>query len=54
MKICVFDDHVLLTGANTSEIYFTYRTDRYIILKNTPRLADFLEDSVNAILDCCH
>ena len=41
-KIYLFDDNVILSGANLSQIYFTNRTDRYILFKNQPILCDFL------------
>ena len=34
MKIFVSDDTVLITGANLSDIYFTNRQDRYVVVKN--------------------
>lgn len=42
MKMYVFDDSVLLSGANLSETYFTNRQDRYILFKNAPELRDFV------------
>ena len=44
MKFYVFDNDVLLTGANLSENYFTERQDRYMLIKNVPELANWLED----------
>lgn len=52
MKVAVFDDHVVMTGANLSENYFTDRQDRVIIFKNAPKLADFCEDLINSMVDC--
>jgi len=40
----ICDDDIILTGANLSEQYFVSRKDRYIIIKNCPELADYLED----------
>ena len=51
MKICVFDDHVLLTGANLSDNYFTEREDRWILFKNNPQLADYCDDLANTMID---
>ncbi len=31
-KSVIFDDTILLTGANLSEDYFTNRKDRYIVI----------------------
>lgn len=40
----VFDENVVLTGANLSEEYFTTRQDRYMLFQNTPVLSDLLSD----------
>jgi CDP-diacylglycerol--glycerol-3-phosphate 3-phosphatidyltransferase len=39
MKLVVADETVLITGANLSEIYFTNRQDRYVVIRDS-RLAD--------------
>eukprot|EP01038_Epipyxis_sp_PR26KG_P009042 gene9042-12191_t len=33
-KFCIFDNNVILTGANLSHEYFTTRLDRYVIFNN--------------------
>lgn len=43
MKFFVFDDTVLLSGANLGESYFTNRADRYIVISNCPKLASYYE-----------
>lgn len=43
-KFAVFDNSVLLTGANFEEQYFLNRRDRYWIVNECPELADYLED----------
>lgn len=40
VKAAVFDDAVLWTGANLSETYLTQRQDRYILIRDSPELAD--------------
>lgn len=40
VKAAVFDDNVLWTGANLSEQYLTHRQDRYILIRDSPELAD--------------
>ncbi|XP_054726594.1 CDP-diacylglycerol--glycerol-3-phosphate 3-phosphatidyltransferase, mitochondrial [Anastrepha obliqua] len=40
MKVYLFDDAVLISGANLSNDYFTKRQDRYILIEDKP-LADF-------------
>ena len=47
MKIIVVDNTVIITGANLSDIYFTYRQDRYMVLHDVPMLADSLHDIVS-------
>lgn len=34
MKLYIFDDTLLITGANLSETYFTNRQDRYMVIKD--------------------
>jgi len=41
-KYLVFDENVILTGANLSEEYFTRRQDRYFLLKNSQILSSAL------------
>lgn len=40
MKFYVFDDTVILSGANLSDTYFTTRQDRYVVIRSK-QLADF-------------
>lgn len=49
MKICIFDDNVLITGANLSDQYFTNRQDRYVLIKDCPELANFFEGLVQGV-----
>ncbi|XP_073999394.1 phosphatidylglycerophosphate synthase 1 [Rhodnius prolixus] len=49
MKLYLFDDDVLISGANLSEDYFTKRQDRYMLVKNCKELADFYWELVNRI-----
>ena len=46
MKICIFDDNVIVTGANFEEQYFLNRKDRYWIINECKELSDYLEDLV--------
>lgn len=50
MKGAVFDDHVVLTGANLSEDYFVDRQDRYWIFNDCKDLADYFEDIVGTYI----
>ncbi|XP_030064504.1 CDP-diacylglycerol--glycerol-3-phosphate 3-phosphatidyltransferase, mitochondrial isoform X2 [Microcaecilia unicolor] len=51
IKVYVFDDNVVLSGANLSDSYFTNRQDRYIWLQGCPELADFFTELVEAVGD---
>lgn len=43
-KFLVFDNDVLITGANLSDIYFENRQDRYMLIKNTKLLSDYVSN----------
>ncbi|CAG8529520.1 6754_t:CDS:2, partial [Paraglomus occultum] len=49
IKAFVFDDDIILSGANLSRNYFTNRQDRYVIFKNLPCLADYFADLLRTI-----
>ncbi|KAK9502649.1 hypothetical protein O3M35_011377 [Rhynocoris fuscipes] len=49
IKLYMFDNNVLISGANLSEDYFTKRQDRYMLVKDCKELADFCWDLVNKI-----
>ena len=51
-KFMVFDNSVILTGANLSEEYFLSRKDRYILINDVPELADYLEDYMDIFAEC--
>ncbi|XP_073463013.1 CDP-diacylglycerol--glycerol-3-phosphate 3-phosphatidyltransferase, mitochondrial [Aquarana catesbeiana] len=51
MKVYLFDDNVILSGANLSDSYFTNRQDRYILLQGCAQLADFFSELVEAVGD---
>lgn len=51
MKMAVFDNNVILTGANLSDSYFTDREDRWIVFKECKELADYCDDLANTMLD---
>ena len=48
-KMCVFDQDVLLCGANLNHDYFTNRQDRYILFKSQEYMAQFYIDLLNVI-----
>ncbi|CAD5116077.1 DgyrCDS5007 [Dimorphilus gyrociliatus] len=51
MKICVFDDNLIMTGANLSADYFTNRQDRYFHLTHCKQLANFLSGIVQVVCE---
>jgi len=50
-KVYIFDDSVIISGANLSDDYFSNRQDRYVLVENCPKLADFYEKLVSNISD---
>lgn len=42
-KIYIFDDSLIISGANLSQDYFTSRQDRYVVVEDCPKLADYFE-----------
>uniref|UniRef100_A0A8C5DLF2 CDP-diacylglycerol--glycerol-3-phosphate 3-phosphatidyltransferase n=1 Tax=Gouania willdenowi TaxID=441366 RepID=A0A8C5DLF2_GOUWI len=51
IKVYLFDDSVIISGANLSDSYFTNRQDRYVLLENCKGVADFFCDLVEAVGD---
>uniref|UniRef100_A0A914VQ02 CDP-diacylglycerol--glycerol-3-phosphate 3-phosphatidyltransferase n=1 Tax=Plectus sambesii TaxID=2011161 RepID=A0A914VQ02_9BILA len=49
MKLYIFDDSMIISGANLSDSYFTNRQDRYILIKDCPALTDFYAQVVHAV-----
>ena len=49
IKAYVFDDRVILSGANLSSDYFTNRQDRYIVFDNNSQLSNYFSQLVSAI-----
>ena len=48
-KVYVFDDTLIMSGANLSRDYFTNRQDRYVVIENCSGLADYYEGLVDTI-----
>ena len=46
LKLAIFDDNLILTGANFEEQYFLNRKDRYWIVNDCGKMCDYLEDLV--------
>ncbi|KAM9716726.1 CDP-diacylglycerol--glycerol-3-phosphate 3-phosphatidyltransferase, mitochondrial [Menidia menidia] len=51
IKVYLFDDSIIISGANLSDSYFTNRQDRYVLLENCGEVADFFSDLVEAVGD---
>ncbi|XP_056639621.1 CDP-diacylglycerol--glycerol-3-phosphate 3-phosphatidyltransferase, mitochondrial [Diorhabda sublineata] len=50
MKIYIFDDTLIISGANLSNDYFTNRQDRYFVIKDK-NLTDFYSGLINEVQD---
>lgn len=50
MKLYIFDDSLIISGANLSNDYFTNRQDRYFEIRDK-RLADFYDGLVSKVQD---
>ncbi|XP_038402372.1 CDP-diacylglycerol--glycerol-3-phosphate 3-phosphatidyltransferase, mitochondrial isoform X6 [Canis lupus familiaris] len=51
IKVYLFDNNIILSGANLSDSYFTNRQDRYVFLQDCPEIADFFTELVDAVGD---
>lgn len=49
MKVYLFDDSLLISGANLSHDYFTNRQDRYILFDDCKNLADFVDSLIETV-----
>ncbi|CAB4480179.1 phospholipase D/nuclease [Rhizophagus irregularis] len=49
IKSFIFDNNLLLSGANLNHDYFTNRQDRYMLFENTPSLANYFADLVETV-----
>lgn len=54
MKFMIFDDSVIITGANLSETYLSNRHDRYYILNDCKDICDYLELIVDTLSPFCY
>ncbi|XP_029382939.1 CDP-diacylglycerol--glycerol-3-phosphate 3-phosphatidyltransferase, mitochondrial [Echeneis naucrates] len=51
IKAYLFDDSIIISGANLSDSYFTNRQDRYVLLEDCGEVADFFSELVEAVGD---
>lgn len=49
MKIYLFDDDLIISGANLSSLYFNNRADRYILIKNHKPLCDYYWNLIDLV-----
>lgn len=49
MKLYLFDDNIVISGANLSDMYFTNRQDRYILIRNSPEICDYFDDLIQTV-----
>jgi CDP-diacylglycerol--glycerol-3-phosphate 3-phosphatidyltransferase len=49
MKLYIFDDSLLISGANLSTDYFTNRQDRYILIRNHPSICDYFAGVIRIV-----
>uniref|UniRef100_A0A8C2GXZ9 CDP-diacylglycerol--glycerol-3-phosphate 3-phosphatidyltransferase n=1 Tax=Cyprinus carpio TaxID=7962 RepID=A0A8C2GXZ9_CYPCA len=51
IKAYLFDNSLIISGANLSDSYFTNRQDRYVLLEDCEEVADFFAELVGAVGD---
>ncbi|KAG0422149.1 hypothetical protein HPB47_002021 [Ixodes persulcatus] len=49
LKVYLFDDTLVLSGANLSDQYFRNRQDRYVVFRDCSQLADYFASLVAAV-----
>ncbi|KAL3176050.1 hypothetical protein MRX96_010756 [Rhipicephalus microplus] len=49
LKVYLFDDTLILSGANLSDQYFRNRQDRYVVFRNCPHLSDYFSHVVQTV-----
>ena len=54
MKLYVFDDTTIITGANLSHSYFTRRQDRCVMIKDCRPLAGYFYDLISCLVDSAY
>ncbi|KRX07518.1 hypothetical protein PPERSA_11067 [Pseudocohnilembus persalinus] len=51
IKCYLFDDDILISGANLNETYFTERQDRYYYIRNAPQMANYMYEFIGVLLN---
>lgn len=54
IKAHVFDNNVLITGANLSEDYFVDKQDRCVVIQDCEPLADWFDELIQILADCSY
>eukprot|EP00743_Colponemidia_sp_Colp-15_P009810 GILK01010746.1.p1 GENE.GILK01010746.1~~GILK01010746.1.p1 ORF type:complete len:459 (-),score=38.28 GILK01010746.1:34-1410(-) len=54
IKANVFDNDIIITGANLGDTYFTTRQDRYILIRNSPMLAEYFHNAIDKVSTVCY
>eukprot|EP00761_Pharyngomonas_kirbyi_P003323 gb/GECH01003327.1/.p1 GENE.gb/GECH01003327.1/~~gb/GECH01003327.1/.p1 ORF type:complete len:501 (+),score=66.24 gb/GECH01003327.1/:1-1503(+) len=54
IKAYIFDDTVLLSGANMSDWYFIDRQDRYVVFRDEPNLVSFFVQLLESLGTLCY
>ncbi|XP_071948865.1 CDP-diacylglycerol--glycerol-3-phosphate 3-phosphatidyltransferase, mitochondrial-like isoform X2 [Antedon mediterranea] len=49
LKVYLYDNSLIMSGANLSNDYFTNRQDRYILFKDVPNVSNFFANLVSTI-----
>lgn len=49
IKCYIFDNDIIISGANLSDLYFTNRQDRYILFRNCKSLCDYFDQLIKTI-----
>ncbi|EDV27697.1 CDP-diacylglycerol--glycerol-3-phosphate 3-phosphatidyltransferase, mitochondrial [Trichoplax sp. H2] len=49
LKVYLFDNDVIISGANLSDSYFVNRQDRYIVIEDNPEFANFFQDLITVV-----
>jgi CDP-diacylglycerol--glycerol-3-phosphate 3-phosphatidyltransferase len=50
LKAYIFDDDIIISGANLSNTYFSTRQDRYYIMRNAGLVAEHIRSMVQVCM----
>src|SRR5699024_3097945 len=49
MKLYIFDDNLIISGANLSDMYFTNRQDRYVLIRDSPQICNYFDQLIKTV-----